>query len=70
MTEGEAKKKWCCGGPMMLLAASVADSPMLPSEGKCVASSCMAWRATYGTQQQPKIGEFSDDGYCGLAGKP
>lgn len=78
MTEDEAKTKWCCGGPMQFLAASTLHTgeAVLPDEGKCVASACMAWRwegrddgnaIATGRGHIPK---HEADGHCGLAGKP
>ncbi len=63
MTEEEAKGKSCCG-------------PMQAEYGKthvvnCIGSACMAWRWREPPgPQPPDAPEPSDEGWCGLAGRP
>ncbi len=66
MTEDEAKTKWC---PFVRLIDCRDGMASL----RCIASDCMAWRATdnEGRPTPPEGGEivFLPAGYCGLAGK-
>ena len=71
MTEAEAKKKWCCGPPMVVFAAKIAARDMTsgPNDGCCVGSDCMAWR--WGPKSQSPHGyNVNREGRCGLAGGP
>ncbi len=80
MTEDEAKTKWCCGTPMLLLAlAEQAGDEVFPGDGKCVASACMAWRTRLEKVEDgdavpggvyTKAPMVRTGGYCGLAGTP
>jgi hypothetical protein len=65
MEEGEAKNKWC---------------PFARSEN-CIGAECMAWRFSHplfyvfdeekgSSVVKEDIASFTDQGYCGLAGKP
>ena len=74
MTEDEAKTKWC---PFTKIAALEGTSDVgLPRAALCIGSACMAWRWTHhlvGNDFQPPSewpAERTDNGYCGLAGRP
>jgi hypothetical protein len=71
MTEDEAKTKWCPfvqrsvareGGGGITISSRGAtyddDHKKMP---RCIASACMAWRGRV---------NYSNSGYCGLAGQP
>jgi hypothetical protein len=75
MTEAEAKTKWCCGptGAGQLLHGEDETSPN--AARTCLASMCMAWRATDNeagpmdpARDRPPVWKAA--GYCGLAGAP
>lgn len=72
MTEGEAKTKWCCGPKMvadMFLASKGYPNPNL--NGRCIGSSCMAWRWDIEYNRNRKFDKPADAwGFCGLAGTP
>lgn len=86
MTEEEAKTKWCpqarTGQRWMATSMEVEDLNVVAvnrSNGAeehclCIASACMAWRATDNECSPSAPGEpmppFKPAGYCGLAGKP
>ena len=68
MTEEEAKTKWC---PQ---ARQSSDSIYTYNRGddgtgshscRCLGSACMAWRLA-----ERMFGEVTNNGYCGLAGRP
>lgn len=73
MTEDEAKTKWCPAFRGNDLGVNrprdiETDAPM----GHCIASACMAWKATGRHTFNPEreeLHEFLPDGggYCGLA---
>lgn len=86
MTEEEAKTKWCPfarlvvaaqldnqGNPMVSqpqttfnrIAVSGKDGPWTPHQGRCIGSACMAWRI-----QSYDGATDTQEGYCGLAGRP
>ena len=82
MTEEEAKKKWCAhmfpymDGQKSSGHNCYADDyeTRHTDATKCMASDCMAWR-WHGVKinnryKQETEWVHSDDGYCGLAGKP
>lgn len=64
MTEEEAKTKWCPMVGKRFWADDGTISP--PTDGKCLASECMAWRWYY---RRDEVGRDIriDSGYCGLA---
>lgn len=78
MTEDEAKTKWC---PFVRMTASQGEwhinrdpslqsSPQDTQAYRCIASACMAWRATDGEMlTRIETGErvFVATGFCGLA---
>jgi hypothetical protein len=69
MTEEEAKRMWCPFARVIDITGKGGGNrwddsgkPFTsPSGSLCMASNCMAWRWQ---------SALSDDGYCGLAGKP
>ena len=83
MNESEAKTKWCCADMSFPVKVSVdyqADS-ITEYRGFCIASECMAWRATDNEiKENPSspvengrardASDYVPAGYCGLAGKP
>lgn len=84
MTEDEAKTKWCPWArvPLLMVHSLAANrdipvngNPHIPTAALCIASGCMAWRATdpeYAPQppDDPNDPVAQPAGYCGLAGKP
>ena len=78
MTEDEAKIKWCC--QTIGVFTNVSGGRM---QTRCFGSACMAWRwkqrvtnqeemdnNQYSTIRIKPILEDTDQGYCGLAGRP
>lgn len=77
MTEKEAKEKWCPFMRIETRSGAAVNTRLIPTShggafgmisyveteitGKCIASSCMAWR---------QANEYESSGFCGLAGKP
>ena len=73
MTEGEAKEKWCPFARSQMLGLVVnRDGFGSPYDiSLCIGSACMAWRRREPPgPQPPDAPEPSDEGWCGLAGKP
>lgn len=68
MTEDEARQKWCPASHT--LGYVVGDPPVVPDEGRCIASMCMAWRWSKGAATAMDPPASTTDGYCGLAGVP
>ncbi len=78
MTEDEARQKWC---PMTQFRPAGQD-PLLSAINEpnmlCIASDCVAWRATDNEFFAENPTSYADcvaqggkpAGYCGLAGKP
>ena len=63
LTEKEAMDKTCCG----------AFSVHPDTDGRCMASFCMAWRwmpDKDGDSMKKEGDGFAETGYCGLAGMP
>lgn len=78
MTEQEARKKWC---PFARRGAVLDENYVaavnrlsdMDNWPKCIASDCMAWRWSEELDKgwAGKDGtNKTNDGYCGLAGKP
>ena len=80
MTEEEAKTKWCPfiqvsagGGCVGGLSNRQDGSHNKTPDGSpnCIGSACMAWRWREPPgPQPPDAPEPSDEGWCGLAGRP
>jgi hypothetical protein len=78
LTEAEAKTKWCPFARVALFPRDQAFGPAwnrlrtddaqstYPSEARCIASACMAWRWV-GTKSHKSA---NGHGYCGLAVAP
>jgi len=69
MTEDEAKTKWC---PHVRQSngykegfSKNRESSGAPTDARCIASECMAWRWIISPEKAPNA-----SGYCGLAGRP
>jgi len=60
VTEEEARDKFC---PQTFGALGRAD--MRATDFKCCGSDCMAWRLA-----ERMFGEVTNNGFCGLAGRP
>lgn len=76
MTENEAKTKWCPfaryvshAGEGINRWVSAEDTNLSPDPAKCIASACMAWRATYENRGMHGS-HVKSGGFCGLAGAP
>jgi hypothetical protein len=75
MTEDDAKKKWCPMVRYQLGGIPLNRDACYDRQGThCIASDCMMWRWASSHAQGPfdvmlAPGE-TDNGYCGLAGKP
>lgn len=75
MTEDEAKQRWCpfasgpIGGTVVGNRRRVEDGEEV-AFGRCIASSCMAWRTGQIGRVLPgdEYKTFREEGYCGLAG--
>lgn len=86
MTEEQAKEQWCPfvrrenASPTLHGLKKLGDTKQVQYSTNCIGSKCMAWRKTQAMQlsQDP---DFPDDqseagilvtqqGFCGLAGKP
>lgn len=75
MTEEEAKTKWC---PFVRMhpggynASTHFDGMPDQRYGRCIGSDCMAWRWHQVPAGPPpySVLKNSNEGYCGLAGKP
>lgn len=73
MTEQEAKAKWC---PFVRLPSLAGGNRGATSDhevagAQCVGSGCMAWRWLEAPgPQPPDAPERSNEGWCGLGGKP
>ena len=66
MTEVEAKTKWCPESripPDNLQVTGPSANRMQGGDATCLASGCMMWRWYEKTSE-------TENGYCGLAGKP
>ena len=74
MREEEAKLRWC---PMYRMVGDLGNgwetnrvgSGILNGASCCIASDCMAWRAT-DNEYYPEQHSIMPAGYCGLSGKP
>ena len=76
MTEDQAKTKWCAysGVTMTEWRVSGVTNPL----GNCIGAACMQWRQAWrGTRDKTAViyGEnapqgWTEEGYCGLAGRP
>jgi hypothetical protein len=75
MAESEAKSKWCPFARVGIGNGSGSNRGWVPTPEKlkeegpdminCVGSACMAWRLA-----ERMFGEVTNNGYCGLAGRP
>lgn len=78
MTEEEAKKRQCCGPPlvamMSLVAAAIPEKDLdglqkvVSDNVSCLGARCMAWRWHW-KRGEPPLNQESL-GYCGIAGRP
>lgn len=77
MTEEEAKKKACCGpvgsgvatGQCQWVESDDVEYVVMWPTRNCMGSACMAWRWVHNWDGERDMGP-SEDGYCGLAGRP
>jgi hypothetical protein len=84
VTEGEAKTKWCFAFTAShtdpRAREYVGADATGPYRHHCIGRDCMAWRKDRSLFSHPNgnltetdktgLGQWVDDGHCGLAGKP